>query len=152
MLDKGPNGDACPKAGMQVLSWRPSVPRQGPHSILNNSQVAPCSPVPSGPGAQGPESTQLTLQPHGPESIRGSPGSQRSPRSGPPSLSLMPRRGFPNSARLRSCSHSCDALPCFPPGGRLRLSSVSPRHLGLLRPLSPGQRPPPTSSSAPPGS
>lgn len=128
---------------LQVLTWRPSVPRQGPHSILKNSQVAPRSPVPSGPGTQGPESTQLTLQPHGPESIRGSPRSQSSPCSGPLSLSLMPGRGFPSSVRLHSCSPGCDALPCFPPGDRLRLSSVSPPHLDLLRPLSPGQRPPP---------
>ena len=113
MLDKGPSaGDASLKARvLQVFTWRPSVPWQGPHSALMSSQVTSHSPVPSEPGAQGPKSTQLTLQSHSSESTRGSPRSQRSPYSGPLSLSLMP-----NLARLHGRSHSCDALPCFSPG------------------------------------
>ena len=70
MLDKGPSaGDACLKVGLlQVFTWRPSVPWQGPRSALISSQVTSCSPVPSEPGAQGPKSTQPTLLSHSSES------------------------------------------------------------------------------------
>ena len=146
MLDKGPSaGDACLKVGLlQVFTWRPSVPWQGPHSALISSQVTSRSPVPSEPGAQGPKSTQLTLQSHSSESTRGSLGSQRSPYSSPLSLSLMP-----NLAHLHGCSHSCDALPCFSPGSITPWLSATPSP-GSSQATHPKAMPtPPTCSPAP---
>ena len=96
------------------------------------------------PGAQGPKSTQLTLQSHSSESTRGSLGSQRSPYSSPLSLSLMP-----NLAHLHGCSHSCDALPCFSPGSITPWLSATPSP-GSSQATHPKAMPtPPTCSPAP---
>ena len=138
MLDKGPSaGDACLKVGLlQVFTWRPSVPWQGSRSALISSQVTSCSPVPSEPGAQGPKSTQPTLLSHSSESTGALWGHRDHPIPAPePFTDAQPGAPAQLFPQLRWSSLLLSR-------GQLHLGSVSPPHLGLLRPPIPRPCPP----------